>query len=136
MGSNFLNVRNYKIYLLFHKKLRIPRSLVRSTYFIKYQQSIFKYFLFFLKVHSKRIFNLSRILILILKSFVNTGPYVWGSDTSITLQSIIRSTVVKGKFQQNKNRYYTLLIGEITLYNTILNNPFFLVKRKISYIFQ
>jgi len=29
-----------KFYLFSHKKLRIPKSLVCGTYFIKYQQSI------------------------------------------------------------------------------------------------
>ena len=38
-----LKRRNYKNYLFFHKKLRIPRGLVWSTYFIKYHQSIVKY---------------------------------------------------------------------------------------------
>jgi len=74
--SNFHNSCNYKKILFFYKKkLRIPRSFVWSTYFIKYKQSIVKLFLeVLIKVANKIIFNLSLILILILKSFVNTGP--------------------------------------------------------------
>ena len=70
-----ITVATIKLTLSFIKKLRIPRSLVRRTYLIKYQQPKVEYLQQVLKkVDSKIMFKLSPILILILKSFVNTWP--------------------------------------------------------------
>ena len=77
-AQTFITVPTIKFTFSFIKKLRISGSLVWRTYFIKHQQSIVKYlWQVSKKVHSKRIFTLSLILILILKSFVNMGPEEW-----------------------------------------------------------
>ena len=70
-AQHFITVATIKLNFSFIKKLRIPRRLVYSTYSIKFEQSIVKQLK---KVHSKIMFNLCLILILILTSFVNTGP--------------------------------------------------------------
>jgi len=82
----FITFATIKFTFSFINKLIIPRSLVWSAYFIKYHQSIVKTIIVgFKKVQSRIIFIFSLTLILILKSFVNTGSGVLPNDSSCSI---------------------------------------------------
>ena len=75
MGSNVHNGHNYKIYLFFHKKSLEFWEVLSGAHILSntINQQFNNFSRFLKKVHSRRIFNLSLISILILKSFVYTG---------------------------------------------------------------
>ena len=76
VGSNIHKGRNYNIYPFFHKKSLEFQEVLFGVHISlnTNSQKLNNYHRFYKKDHSKIIFNLSLILILILKSFVNTRP--------------------------------------------------------------